>query len=127
MADWMLAAEGYLGLSRRDAQSSNLALDFKPPLQLVFQLWTQCRDPQRPSASPPPHGTGPRHDGQQSQLCQHLYAAHSPSTPELINKTSGVLLAPGTALSPGAQSCSFSVSPRCPSSLLFPGGEQDVD
>lgn len=87
--------------------------------------------PRHRRASPlhtgPPCRAGPRHVG----LVEPAVATsvcHSLSVPlELINKTSGVILAPGTGLSPRAQSCSFSVSPWRWSSLLFPSGEQDVD
>lgn len=72
-------------------------------------------------------GTSPRHVGLVEPAVPTSVCHSHPVPPELINKTSGVILAPGTGLSPRAQSGSFSVSLWCLSSLLFPSGEQDVD
>ena len=97
----------------------------------VFPALDGMPRPGHPRASPlctgPPCKAGPRHVGPAEPAVATSVCHSLPVPPELINKTSGVILAPGTGPSPGAQSCSFSVSPRRWSSLLFPSGEQDVD
>lgn len=56
------------------------------------------------------YGTCPRHVGLAEPAVATSVCHSQPVSPELINKTSGVILAPGPGLSPGAQSGSFSVS-----------------
>lgn len=130
VAGQMLAAEGCLGLRRQHPSlppgmpiAQNVTFYFKH-VPAVFPALDGMLRPRHPRASPlcmgPCCGAGPSHIrpaelAVATSVCQSL-----PVPPELINKTSGVILAPGTGLSPGAQSCSFSVSPQHRSSLLFP-------
>lgn len=100
---------------------------FKTPSRSFFPALRGMLKHRHCRASPAPHGISPRHVGL-AEPAVATSACHShPVPPELINKTSGVILAPGTGLSPGAQSSSFSVSLWRPSSLSLPRGEQDVD
>lgn len=133
----MLAAECCLGLSRQDPSfppgmpiAQILLFTLKhPPAGFPALDGMQNRD--TPEHPPTLHGTplwgSPRHVRPAEPAVTTSVCHSLPVPPELINKTSGVILAPGTGLSPGAQSCSFSVSPRRQSSLLFPSREQDVD
>lgn len=129
MAGQILAAEGCLGLGCRDAHSPNLAFYFKTP-SAGFPALDGMPRPRHCRASPlhtgPCSGAGPRHVGLAEPAVATSVCHSLPVPPELINKTSGVILALGTGLSPRAQSCSFSVSLWRQSSLLFLSGEQDV-